>query len=113
MFVSDNMPPTYKHPRLTMKRTLKAAGVLAAVMFLLLVTGAGGALADTAVFYARILKLYTQEPHARIKMPVEDVTKREVANTWGAPRSGGRTGGRTLGRVCGSPAPRARGRSRR
>lgn len=85
------MPPTFMHPRLTMKRTWKAFGVLAAVIFLLVVTGAGGALADTVVFYARIAKLYTQEPHSKIKMPVDDVTKREIADTWGAPRSGGRT----------------------
>ena len=85
------MPPAFMHPRLTMKRTWKAFGVLAAVIFLLVVTGAGGALADTVVFYARIAKLYTQEPHSKIKMPVDDVTKREIADTWGAPRSGGRT----------------------
>lgn len=91
MFVKDNMPPTFMHPRLTMKRTWKAFGVFAAVIFLLVVTGAGGALADTVVFYARIAKLYTQEPHSKIKMPVDDVTKREIADTWGAPRSGGRT----------------------
>jgi murein DD-endopeptidase MepM/ murein hydrolase activator NlpD len=91
MFVSDNMPPTYKHSRFTMKRTWKALGVLAAAMFLLVVTGAGGALVDTVVFYGRIARLYTQDPHSRIKMPVADVNKREIADTWGAPRSGGRT----------------------
>lgn len=85
------MPPTFMHPRLTMKRTWKAFGVLAAVIFLLVVSGAGGALADTVVFYARIAKLSTQEPHSKIKMPVDDVNKREIADTWGAPRSGGRT----------------------
>ncbi len=79
------MPPTFMHPRLTMKRTWKAFGVLAAVIFLLVVTGAGGALADTVVFYARIAKLSTQEPHSKIKMPVDDVNKREIADTWGAP----------------------------
>lgn len=91
MFVKDNMPPPFLHPRLTMKRTWKAFGVFAAVIFLLVVTGAGGALADTVVFYARIAKLYAQEPHSKIKMPVDDVTKSEIADTWGAPRSGGRT----------------------
>lgn len=84
------MPLKFKHPRLTMKRTWKTFGVLAAAILLLVVTGAGGALADTVVFYARIAKLYTQEPHSRIKMPVNDVTKREVADTWHAPRGGGR-----------------------
>jgi murein DD-endopeptidase MepM/ murein hydrolase activator NlpD len=73
-----------------MKRAWKTLGILAAVIFLLVVTGAGGALADTVVFYARIAKLYTEEPHSRIKMPVEDVTRKAVADTWRAPRSGGR-----------------------
>ena len=73
-----------------MKRTLKGFLVFTPAMFLLVVTGAGGALADTVVFYARVAKLYTEEPHSRIKMPVADVAKREVADTWGAPRSGGR-----------------------
>jgi len=73
-----------------MKRNWKALLVLATVMFLLVITGAAGALADTVVFYARVAKLYTEEPHSRIKMPVEDVAKREVTDTWGAPRSGGR-----------------------
>jgi len=85
------MLPIFKHPRFTMKRTWKTLGVLAAAVFLLVVTGAGGALADTAIFYARIAKLYTQEPNSKIKLPVADVTKREIADTWGAPRSGGRS----------------------
>jgi murein DD-endopeptidase MepM/ murein hydrolase activator NlpD len=84
------MPPTFKHPKFTMKRTWKAIAVLALGMFLLVVTGAGGALADTIVFYARIARLYTQDPPSRIKMPVEDVAKRKIADTWHAPRSGGR-----------------------
>lgn len=84
------MPPTYLHPRVAMKRTWKTLVVFAAAIFLLVVTGAGGALADTLVFYARVAKLYTEEPHSRIKMPVEDVSKTQVADTWHAPRSGGR-----------------------
>jgi murein DD-endopeptidase MepM/ murein hydrolase activator NlpD len=59
-------------------------------MLLLVVTGAGGALVDTMIFYARVAKLYTQEPHAKIKMPFEDVARRQVTDTWHAPRSGGR-----------------------
>lgn len=73
-----------------MKPKWKTLVVLGTVLFLLVVTGAGGALVDTVVFYARVAKLYTEEPHTKIKMPVADVTKREVADTWGAPRSGGR-----------------------
>ncbi len=73
-----------------MKRTGKVLAVLAIGTLLLVVTGAGGALADTLIFYARIAKLYTQEPQSKIKMPLEDVTARQVADTWHAPRSGGR-----------------------
>ena len=85
-----NRPATSAHPKFSMKRNWKALVVLTIAMFLLVVTGAAGALADTVVFYARVAKLYTQEPHAQIKMPVDDVTKREVTDTWHAPRSGGR-----------------------
>lgn len=88
--IKANRQAVSLHPRFTMKQAWKTLGILAATIFLLVLTGAGGALADTAVFYARIAKLYTQEPHSKIKMPVEDVNKREIANTWGAPRSGGR-----------------------
>ena len=84
------MPSLFLHPRLTMRRASKVLVVLAIGVLLLVVTGAGGALADRIVFYARIAKLYTQEPHSQIKMPVEDVTRRQVADTWHAPRSGGR-----------------------
>jgi peptidoglycan LD-endopeptidase LytH len=84
------MPSLFLHPRLTMRRALKVFVVLAIGMLLLVVTGAGGALANTVVFYARIAQLYTQEPSSKIKMPVEDVTRRQVADTWHAPRGGGR-----------------------
>lgn len=68
----------------------KTLSVFAVAVLLLVVTGVGGALVDTLVFYARVAKLYTEEPHSKIAMPVEDVAKREVADTWHAPRSGGR-----------------------
>lgn len=73
-----------------MIRKLRTLVILGLALFFLVVTGVGGALADTLVFYARVAKLYTEEPHARIKMPVANVTKGEVADTWHAPRTGGR-----------------------
>jgi murein DD-endopeptidase MepM/ murein hydrolase activator NlpD len=45
---------------------------------------------DKLLFYARIAKLYTQEPDAKIAMPLQDITKRQIADTWGAPRGVGR-----------------------
>jgi Peptidase family M23 len=90
MFVPDNMPPLHQHPNISMKGKWKSLVFVGILLFLLVVSGVGGALVDTFVFYARVAKLYTEEPHTRIKMPVVDVTKREVADTWHAPRSGGR-----------------------
>ena len=46
--------------------------------------------ADTLTFYARVAQLYTQEPDRRIAMPFADVSKRQIADTWGAPRGTGR-----------------------
>ena len=64
--------------------------MLAVTVLLLVVTGAGEYLADTAVFYARVAKLYTQTPDSKIAMPLEDVSKRRIADTWQAPRGDGR-----------------------
>jgi murein DD-endopeptidase MepM/ murein hydrolase activator NlpD len=47
-------------------------------------------LVDHLAFYARVAHLYTQEPDRKIAMPLEDVSKRQIADTWGAPRGTGR-----------------------
>ena len=61
---------------------------LVLVVMLLIVVGTG--VSDTLVFYARVAKLYTQSPDTKIAMPLEDVAKKEVADTWGAARGTGR-----------------------
>jgi murein DD-endopeptidase MepM/ murein hydrolase activator NlpD len=68
------------------RRFSKLFAVLAVGLFLFMVTGAS----DRLVFYARILKLYTQAPDTRLAMPLEDVRKTEIADTWAAPRGDGR-----------------------
>ena len=67
-----------------MRRIVKILAVLAVAVFILTLAS------DTLVFYARVAKLYTQEPDSRIAMPLQDVSKRAVANTWHAPRGTGR-----------------------
>ena len=67
-------------------RLTKVSVVLVVTLLILVVTG----LSDTLVFYARVAKLYTQSPDVKIAMPLEDVAKKEVADTWGAPRGTGR-----------------------
>ena len=67
-------------------RLTKVSVVLVVMLLILVVTG----LSDKLVFYARVAKLYTQSPDTKIAMPLEDVAKKEVADTWGAPRGVGR-----------------------
>jgi len=68
------------------RRFSKLFAVLAVGLLLLVVTGAS----DRLVFYGHILKLYTQEPDTRLAMPLEDVRKKQIADTWEAPRGDGR-----------------------
>src|ERR1041385_6548676 len=72
------------------RRLLKFFAGFAIVLVLLTITGAGSYLTGRALFYARVAKLYTQSPDTKIAMPLEDVAKKEVADTWGAPRGTGR-----------------------
>jgi murein DD-endopeptidase MepM/ murein hydrolase activator NlpD len=67
-------------------RFSKLFAVFAVALLLLVVTGAS----DRLVLYARILKLYTQTPDTRLAMPLEDVRKTAIADTWQAPRGVGR-----------------------
>jgi len=69
-----------------MKRLAKLSVVLIAIVLIVMVSGLGGVVYDKLVFYGRVARLYTKEPDARIAMPVQDVTKKQIANTWHAPR---------------------------
>jgi hypothetical protein len=67
-------------------RLTKVSLLLLVMLLILVATG----ITDKLVFYARVAKLYTQSPDSRIAMPLEDVSRREVADTWQAPRGVGR-----------------------
>jgi murein DD-endopeptidase MepM/ murein hydrolase activator NlpD len=43
-------------------------------------------MANKVVLYIRIAELYTKDPDREISMPVANVRKKEIANTWQAPR---------------------------
>ena len=68
------------------RRFSKLFAVFAVALLLFVVTGAS----DRLVFYARILKLYTQQPDSRLAMPLEEVRKKEISDTWQAARGEGR-----------------------
>ena len=67
-------------------RLSKIFAVFAIVLFIFVITGAS----NTLMFYARVARLYTQNPDTKLAMPLEDVSKRAIADTWQAPRGTGR-----------------------
>ena len=73
-----------------MKQLIKVFSGFVVALLLLAVTGLGGLIADKLTFYVRVARLYTQEPDRKIAMPFEDMSKRQIADTWGAPRGTGR-----------------------
>lgn len=85
-----NRRPPPLHPTFGMRRVVKIFGVFAATLLILVMTGISDVIADRLLFYARVAKLYTQEPDSRIAMPLEAVTKKQIADTWQAPRGVGR-----------------------
>jgi murein DD-endopeptidase MepM/ murein hydrolase activator NlpD len=72
------------------RRLLKLSGIFVFGLLLLAVTGIGGLLVDNLRFYTRVAHLYVQEPDRKISMPFEDVSRRQIADTWHAPRGTGR-----------------------
>ena len=85
-----NRQPRPAHPKPRMRQLIKVGGVFAGMLLVLWMTGITGVISDRLVFYARVARLYTQEPESRIAMPFQDVTRRQIADTWGAPRGTGR-----------------------
>ena len=63
-------------------RLTKLFAVFAILLFVLVITGASNSL----MFYARVAKLYTEQPDTKLAMPLENVSKRAIADTWQAPR---------------------------
>ena len=74
------------HPKLSMKRLLKLTGGFVVVLVLLVVTGLGSAIASKLIFYAHVARLSMQQPDTKLAMPLPEVTKRQIADTWHAPR---------------------------
>src|SRR6266850_300684 len=81
------------HPKTAVKKLSLAVLVIFAFLILGSVTGisaAAGKIADKFILYVHVARLYTKEPDAKIAMPVEDVSKTQIANTWHAPRGNDR-----------------------
>jgi len=88
--VTANRTPEGVHPKSRMKRLFKVFGIFAAALVVLTVTGVTGFITDKLKFYVQVARLYSEAPDRRLAMPLEDVSKRHIADTWGAPRGTGR-----------------------
>ena len=60
-------------------------------LFVCSVTGAAGHLADRMILYVHIAGLHMKSPDTNLSMPLKDVKKSQIANTWGAARGEGRS----------------------
>ena len=69
-----------------MRRLVKISVAFVCLFVVVMVSGLGGLVLDKLVFYGRIARLYTKEPDSKIAMPLSDVTRKQIANTWHAPR---------------------------
>lgn len=90
-------PSAGAHRKQAMKKLSVAALLVLVFLVIGSVTGVSGAVeriagkfANKLVFAVHVAQLYTKEPDKKLAMPVQDVEKAEVANTWHAARDGSR-----------------------
>ena len=81
-----NRTTSAAHPNSRMKRLLTFAGVTVVALLLLAITGLGSAIANRLIFYVDIARLSMQTPDTKLAMPLPEVAKRQIADTWHAPR---------------------------
>ena len=86
-----------------MKKLIKVCVALSLVLFIGIATGFVSFLGNRALFYVKVARLYAADPPAKIFMPVPGVTKKQIANTWQAPRGGRRHEGQDIFAKRGTP----------
>ena len=66
--------------------------LLAGTLIFLVLTVAVGAerITNKLLLYVRVATLYTESPPGKIAMPLQNVPKKQIANTWHAPRGSDR-----------------------
>ena len=92
--ISHNLAHVAQHPNRVVKRPSIVLSLVIGFLLIGSVTGLtpslgtiAGTIASKIVLYVNVARLYTKSPDQTLAMPVQDVTKREVTNTWHAPRS--------------------------
>lgn len=69
-----------------MKRFVIILAVLTSLILVGSVSGIARAVGDGLLFYVRVARLYSKDPPRQIKVPLPGVSKKQIANTWQAPR---------------------------
>lgn len=69
-----------------MRRLRLLLGTTLLVVLVLAASGAAQTVAGKLLLFVRVAQLYTQDSPSQIAMPLETVSKKQVANTWQAPR---------------------------
>jgi murein DD-endopeptidase MepM/ murein hydrolase activator NlpD len=94
--ISQKLAPVPKGPKvflrrhITKKRLFIVLSLSFAFMFICGVSGAAGRVADSMILYYHLARLYGKSPDTQLSMPLKDVKKTQIANTWGAPRGDSR-----------------------
>jgi len=97
--------PVSSHRRFVFKKSLVAlvpivlAGLVLSIASVLL----AGRVAEKFVLYVRMAQLYTREPDRQISMPLAHVSRKQIANTWHAPRGNRRHEGQDIFAPRGTP----------
>lgn len=83
-----NVQLEYQRPHRSLKlKRLSTIFLVTVLAVLTLAVGVAGPdrIAKKFVLYVRVARLYTQDPPRKIVMPIQ-VSKKQIANTWHAPR---------------------------
>jgi peptidoglycan LD-endopeptidase LytH len=72
--------------RKTVRKALIIAGAASLMLLLLTFAGATELVSNRLILYVRIARLYTKDADRQLAMPLKDVTKKQIADTWHAPR---------------------------
>lgn len=87
----------------TRRRSLLVLTLGIAFLFVCGVTGAAGRVAEKMILYVHIAGLYAKAPDTNLSMPLKDIKKRQIANTWHAPRGGRQHEGQDIFAPRGTP----------
>jgi Peptidase family M23 len=94
--ISQKWPEIREHVQTFLRKLLKPRPLIALLLsvgflFVCGVTGAAGRIADRMILYVHLAGVYSKSPDTNLSMPLKDVKKSQIANTWGAPRGDGRS----------------------